>query len=88
MTRDNVKTSVAHSELLAEITTEAFAPAVHADGVAAERQPVAARVQPVTQIIVVAVPESLVEKPDLVQGACAIGGVARADMVHKGTPDA
>ena len=85
MTGDDIEPAVTNPELLSNIAAESFAPAVNADGVAAERQLVAALLQPVAQVVVVSISHAFVEQADLVERTGAIRRVAGADVVDETT---
>ena len=66
--------------LLAEIANQTFAPPVYAPHFSAETQPIAGRTQPITEVVVVAVPEGFVEKTNSSKRFRPICGIARADV--------
>ena len=88
MPGEEVEASVADAVLLPQVAGDIFAPAVHAQRLAAEDEPMSGRREPVAQIVVAAVAERLVEQADLVQRARAIGGVPGADVIDFVTANA
>src|SRR5438105_4020851 len=78
----HVEASVPDAELLRAIARERVAPEMLGRGISAERQPVPASDESITEVVVVAVPERFIKEADLVQRAGPVGGVARADMVR------
>src|SRR4051794_23026262 len=88
MAGDHVQSPVADTELLPQIAAKSFTPYVHAHRGSAEGEAVACLLQPVAQVVVVPVSETLVEQPDMSQCARAICSVAGTNVIDEGSLNA
>src|SRR5690349_5381476 len=84
MPGDYVETAVSEAVLLRHVASERRSPVMEAASTRTNDKPVSSRGQAVTQVVVVTVPERLVEEAGGDERASTIRGVAGAHMVRHG----